>query len=71
MVNYYRDVWPRRSHILAPLNKLTSMKTKKQWYWGKEEHQAFMEVKERLKKEALLSFLDFTKLFHLYTDASD
>ena len=32
MVNFYRDVWPRRSHILAPLNKLTSTKTKKQWH---------------------------------------
>ena len=71
MVNFYRDVWPRRSHILAPLNKLTSAKTKKQWHWGKEEQQAFMEAKEMLKKEALLSFPDFTKPFHLYTDASD
>ena len=71
MVNFYRDVWPRRSHILAPLNKLTGIKTKKDWYWGKEEEQAFMEAKEMLKKEALLSFPDFTKPFHLYTDASD
>ena len=45
MVNFYRDVWPRRSHILAPLNKLTSAKTKKQWHWGKEEEQAFIEAK--------------------------
>jgi hypothetical protein len=71
MVNFYRDVWPRRSHILVPLNKLTGMKTKKDWYWGKEEEQAFMEAKAMLKKEALLAFPDFTKPFHLYTDASD
>ena len=71
MINFYRDVMPKRSHILEPLNKLTSVNTKKQWYWGKEEQQAFMEVKEMLEKEALLSFADFTKPFHLYTDASD
>jgi len=71
MVNFYRDLWPRRSHILAPLNKLSGIKSKKNWYWGKEEQQAFLEAKEMLRKEALLAFPDFTKPFHLYTDASD
>jgi len=39
MVNYYRDVWQRRSHILAPLTKLSSKAVP--YKWGPVEQQAF------------------------------
>jgi hypothetical protein len=43
MVNYYRDMWIRRSHILAPLAALTS--------WGEEEQKAFDTMKRVISKE--------------------
>jgi Reverse transcriptase (RNA-dependent DNA polymerase) len=33
LVTYYRDMWPRRSHILAPLTELTGKKT---FVWSDE-----------------------------------
>ena len=72
MINFYIDLWLRRSHILAPfLNKLARTKSKKDRYWTETEKTAFTETKTMLKKESLLSFPDFTKPFHVYTDASD
>src|SRR3954471_5935667 len=43
MVNYYRDIWPQRSHILAPLMALTSTATP--WRWTDQHQQAFDEMK--------------------------
>ena len=71
MINFYRDMWPRRSHILAPLNKLAGIKSNKQWVWEEIHQTSFLEAKEMLSKEALLAFPDFNKPFHVYTDASD
>ena len=69
MVNYYRDMWRRRSHILAPLSALAS--NKKPWKWGPEEQKAFEEIKEVVSEETLLMFPQFDKPFHVYTDASN
>ena len=44
MINYYRDIWPQRSHILAPLTALTSAKVK--WNWTKEHQKAFDKIKK-------------------------
>jgi hypothetical protein len=68
VVNYYRDMWVRRSHVLAPLAKLTSKEVK--WHWGKEESQAFQTMKKLISKQVLLAFPDFTKPFIIHTDAS-
>ena len=71
MINFYRDLWPRRSHTLAPLTKLSAVKKKRDFYWGAEEQNAFEEAKRMLANNALLAYPDFSKPFDVYSDASD
>ena len=68
LVNYYRDMALRRSHILAPLTKLTSKKVP--FDWKPEHQQAFERIKLVLSKETLLRYPDFSKEFEIHTDAS-
>ena len=67
-VNFYRDMWPRRSHVLAPLTALTGAKT---FQWTAEHQKAFETMKDLIQTDALLAFPDHTQPFHIYTDASD
>ena len=68
MVNYYRDVWPKRAHLLAPLSAMTSTKAK--WLWTEEHQEAFDNMKLLIAKETLLTYPDFNKKFEIHTDAS-
>ena len=68
IVNYYRDMWVRRSHVLAPLASLTSKTTK--WNWGPQQQKAFAAAKKIIAREVLLAYPDFSKKFTIHTDAS-
>ena len=68
MVNYYRDMWVRRSDILSPLTKLCSKNAT--FKWGKEQQKAFNDMKKILSREVLLAYPDFNKEFVIHTDAS-
>ena len=68
MVNYYRDMWIRRSHVLAPLTKLVSKDAK--WEWGPTQQKAFDTIKRIVTREVLLAYPDFSKTFDVHTDAS-
>ena len=68
MVNYYRDMWPQRSHFLAPLSSMTSAKVK--WKWTPECQESFDQMKALMAKETLVTFPDFNKEFEIHTDAS-
>ena len=69
MVNYYRDLWPQRSHILAPLSALISSKVP--YKWEPVHQKAFEAAKRMVLRDTMLAYPDFSKPFHIYTDASD
>mmetsp|Transcript_89531 Transcript_89531/g.175229 ORF Transcript_89531/g.175229 Transcript_89531/m.175229 type:complete len:1053 (-) Transcript_89531:4218-7376(-) len=67
-VTFYRDMYPKRSHILAPL---TAQVGQKKLNWSHECQQAFEAAKALLAKDAFLRYPDHNKPFHVYCDASD
>ena len=81
MVQYYRDIWARRSEILAPLTNLVgecghtkitrANKTKKKpWHWDNIDQQAFNTVKATIAWDVTLAYTDYSQGFGIYTDSS-
>ena len=68
MVNYYRDMWIRRSDTLAPLTALMSKEAK--WRWTEVKQKAFDTMKKIVSRETLLVYPNFSEPFEIHTDAS-
>ncbi len=68
MCNFNRKFIPQYSHMVAPLSSLTSSKVK--FCWGTEQQHAFNEIKLQLSKAPSLYLADWTREFHIETDAS-
>ncbi len=77
MVQYYRDMWQKRSEMLPPLTDLVgecgetkttkkNITKKKSWRWESIHQQAFDNVKATIAKEVVLAYPDFTKPFEIY-----
>ena len=84
MVQYYRDMWMRRSEMLAPLTdlvgecgqtKATKAKgtMKAPWHWDEIHQQAFDLVKTTIARDVVLAYPDNSESlrYTIYTDASN
>ena len=68
LINYYRDMWQGRAHMLAPLTKMCG--SKKLFKWDDSAQKAFDSVKKYVAKETSLAHPDFAKPFEVHADSS-
>ena len=50
MIDLCWGMWPRQSHVSAPLNELAGIKSDKDWKWEPTHQTSSLEAKEMLKK---------------------
>jgi RNase H-like domain found in reverse transcriptase len=68
-VTFYCDMFPKRSHILAPLTAVVGGKGPLKW--TAECQQVFAQMKAVMAQDAFFSNPDHNKPFQIYCDASD
>jgi hypothetical protein len=78
MVQYYRDLWARRSDMFAPLTSLvgecgqikvskTKGTKKVPWHWDEVHQKAFDHEKATIAKEVVMAYPDISKVFERFT----
>ena len=55
VINYYHNMWSRRSHMLAPLTNIHSSKVK--FKWNRIKQDLFDEIKRIVVRDTLLDYL--------------
>ena len=78
IIQYYRDLWVSRTHLLAPLTDLVgecgstkrSTKKKPPWRWEQVHQEAFEEIKKVIARDVILAYPNFSEEFVIFTDAS-
>ena len=75
IVNYYRDMWPHRSHILAPLTAHSGApKTGTKvapFVWTPDMQKAFDQKNTLMPVDALCAYPNHNKPYHIYTDPTN
>ena len=71
MVHWYRDMWPRRSHILDPLTEADSGPKGRKILWNEDLERYFKELNCVVSAETDLSYPDWKPLFTVQTDDYD
>ena len=61
-------MWPRQSHMLAPLTKLVYVK--RNFNWEKVKQDDFNEIKRILACDILLTYPYFNEILKINTDVS-
>ena len=61
-------MWPRKSHTLAPLSRLTYIR--RRFKWMQVEQDAFEKIKRIVARDTLLTDPGFNYTFKIHTDAS-
>ena len=69
VANFNRKFVPNYAVISSPLTKLTSKKVK--FEWGPPQDEAFQKIKDCLSEAPNLCLADWSKEFHIQTDASN
>ena len=69
IMNYYRYIWARQSHLLHPLTALTLPKV--EFKWTDVEGKEFDEIKRTVAHDTLLAYPDINKRFEIHTYASN
>jgi hypothetical protein len=70
-VNFYRDMWPGRAHVLQPLTDQSGLKKGAPIQWTDAHQQAFDKMCYLMAVDALAVYPDHNKWFDVYTGASD
>ncbi|KAL7526666.1 hypothetical protein ACHAXR_001590 [Thalassiosira sp. AJA248-18] len=70
-VNYYRDMWPSRAHVLKPLTDMSGLKKKAKLNWTSKMQSAFDKMRYLMAADALSAYPNHNKRFDIFTDASD
>ena len=66
VINYYRNMWPWRSHTLLPLTRLRFIKT--EFKWAQVKQYALEEIKRIVACNTLSTYLGFNKYFNIHTN---